>query len=239
MDAYSPFYEKSLQTLKESPVFQNIDENIIKDILKDMNLITWKKGSEIPYERNIKYFHFILSGRVMVYKINPKNGKSVTIFLLKKGDMFDLISLLDGKEHEVLIQAIDNIEVLEIKIENMRKYLLKYPVLNKNFYPYLGEMMRRLEDLSTNLALTDTFVRLGKLILNYVDEKCKDKNGHYKVDLIHDLSHDKLAQMIGTVRNVLSRHLQTLKDENIIYFKRGHLSIKDLESLKKKCENFI
>lgn len=239
MESYSPFYEKCFKALKKSPLFCCLSDALLNDLLKNFTLITWKKNSLIPYGRNLKYFHIIISGRVRISKINPKNGKSIMLFLLHEGDAFDLISLLEGKEHDIVIEALDDIEILETKIENMRQWIMQHPEFNKNFFPYLGKMMSKLEELSSNLALVDTSVRLGKLILNYADEEQRDKNGHYKVDLIHDLSHEKLAQMIGTVRNVLSRHLQKLKDEDIIHFKRGYLSIKNIEALKKKCEDFI
>ncbi len=239
MEPYSPFYEKCLKSLKKSPIFKGLKDDLLQSLLKEFNLITWKKNSCISYERNLKYFHIIVSGRVTISKINPKSGKSITLFLLTSGDVFDLITLLEGEEHDVLIQTLDDVEILETKVEKMREWMLKHPEINRNFYPYLGKMMSQLEELSGDLALVDTSVRLGKLILNYVNKKCKDKNGHYKVDLIHDLSHEKLSQMIGTVRNVLSRHLQKMKEENIIHFKRGYISIKDIEALKKKCEEFI
>ncbi len=239
MESYSPFYDKSLKALKSNPLFYNLDDSLLSGLLKYFTLITWKKNTLIPYERNLKYFHIIISGRVKISKINPQNGKSIILFLLHDKDAFDLISLLEAKEHDVVIETLDDIEVLEISVEDMRKWMIEHPEFNKNFFPYLGKMMAKLEELSSDLALVDTSVRLGKLILNYANKDHKDKNGYYKVHLIYDLSHEKLAQMIGTVRNVLSRHLQKFKDENIVHFKRGHLSIKDLEALKKKCEDFI
>ncbi len=54
--------------------------------------------------------------------------------------------------------------------------------------------------------------------------------------MINDLSHESLAQMIGSVRKVVNLHIQELKKEGIINSKRGKLSIINLQKLTEKAK---
>ena len=98
--------------------------------------------------------------------------------------------------------------------------------------------MRYLENSSSGLALYDTMSRLAKLILDNVDVQSKMKN-EFPVKLINDLSHESLAQMIGSVRKVVNLNIQELKKEGIISSVRGKLSVNSLEKLLDKCKNII
>ncbi|OQX58508.1 MAG: hypothetical protein B5M52_05360, partial [Helicobacteraceae bacterium 4484_230] len=61
----------------------------------------------------------------------------------------------------------------------------------------------------------------------------------YAVKLINDLSHEALAQMIGSVRKVVNLNIQELKKEGIIDASRGNLSVKDLQALLEKAKSIL
>ena len=73
-------------------------------------------------------------------------------------------------------------------------------------------------------------MRLAKLLLDHIDPHSKGLD----LRLVHDLSHENIAAMIGTVRQVVNRHLQQLKQEGTIDFRRGRLEIKSAEQLLER-----
>jgi CRP/FNR family transcriptional regulator len=177
----------------------------------------------------------IINGRVKMSKINPDNGRELTFFLMSPGDVFDVICLLDEYEHDVALTPLDNIEALYAPIADVRGWIGKHPEFNRAFLPYLGKRIRALEELAADLTLHDTITRLSRLILRHVNcgEPCK------KIKLINDLSHEELAHMIGSVRAVISRHMQKLNNEGIIKSKRKYLEIKEIHSLLEKAKKNI
>jgi len=70
----------------------------------------------------MKHFYIILRVWVKVYHMNLKNLKEQTIFMLEIGDMFDVITLLDGKLHEVTIGILKDGEALKFPIEKTKKF---------------------------------------------------------------------------------------------------------------------
>lgn len=87
-------------------------------------------------------FHFIVSGRIKVFKSNPDSGREHTVFVLSEGDVFDVLSLLNTKPHNVYWEALDTSEILKIYMNQMRDWINEYPVVRKAILYYLGNRMR-------------------------------------------------------------------------------------------------
>ena len=94
--------------------------------------------------------------------------------------------------------------------------------------------MRNLADLAGDLALHDTETRLAHLIMRHIDNK--DPN-HRHLTLINDLSHEVLAEMIGSVRAVVNRQLQHWRKQGIISLDHGHIHIKQLQTLLDRAKS--
>lgn len=234
----SPYYISSVNVLQNTSLFNGVDEETMEEILGHFSPITLPKKRVVNSWETKESFFVIISGRVKISRINPQNGREYIISLLDKGDVFDVISLLDTKEHEVNIEAIDELQLLKTSIETARNWLEKHSEFNKNFLPYIGNKMRSLENTSSNLALYDTMTRLAKLILDNVNSNNKEEK-EFPVKLINDLSHEALAQMIGSVRKVVNLNIQELKKEGTITSIRGKLSVVNMQKLLDRCKDII
>jgi CRP/FNR family transcriptional regulator len=170
-------------------------------------------------------FHFIVSGRLKVFKSNPETGREHTVFVLSDGDVFDVLSLLDTKPHDVYWEALDVLEVLKIPMEQMRFWINEYPVMHKAILYYLGARMKQLMDVATDVTLHSTLVRLAALLLKNINGETR------KLELINNLPNDEIAGLIGTTRSVVSRHIQELKRFGAISVSRKKINVKNLEIL--------
>ena len=172
-------------------------------------------------------FHIILYGRIKLVRTSSDGTRELVLFLLGPGEGFDVVTLLDGKVHDFSAVAIDDCSILSTSMSDVRSWIKKYDGFNRRFLPYLGDQMNSLADLASSLALDETHVRLAKLLLDHIDPHSKGLD----LRLVHDLSHENIAAMIGTVRQVVNRHLQQLKQEGTIDFQRGRIKIKSAEQL--------
>jgi CRP-like cAMP-binding protein len=233
-----PFYQEAYSALKSSKLFGVLDDVTTHELLDNFKIVHWKKSETIDHEIGQKYCHFIVKGRLKITQVDPDTGRTIAPFLLSSGDIFDVFALLDGEEHVVFPIALDQVTALYLPLEEARKCLCEHPEFNKQFLPYLGSMMRQLENFSSSLVFHDTTTRLANLILRHTHPQKDPEDGHCKVDLINNLSHESLAEMIGSVRSVVSSQMHKLKEENIIFSKRGHLAVKNFEKLLHKIDHF-
>ena len=211
-----------------------IEQELHEDINRFGRVSHVKKGDTLMRpEECLEHFFVLLEGRVKVSQINFETGKEQILYLLSKGDMYDVVSLLDGKEHENVAMALDDVKLLVFPIELFREWVATKPSFNKLFLPYVGKQLRDMENLASDLSLYDTTTRLVKLIARNIEQE----DGKQTLKLINNLSHEELANLIGTVRKVLNRNLQALKKEGLIDIKRKEIYIKDSQNLLEHLPN--
>jgi len=233
MTPESPFYADSLQCLKASKLFGQLDELALADILQRSRRETWKHRRLLPLEETWQRFHILLSGRVRLGRSNPESGRMITLFLHGPGDGFCLFSLLDGQSHDVMLETLDDVALLSMPMVEARQWIDEHPDFNRALLPYIGQQMSALANLAADLALYDTEARLARLILRHIDETTP---AHIEPRLINDLSHESLAEMIGSVRVVVNRQLQHWKQEGIVDAHRGYLMVEKLNELTQRAE---
>lgn len=224
----------SSKLVQQSHLFSSLPEPLVQEMTDHFKAERWKKKSFIENQVLQTRFFLLLEGRVELTRTNPETGRSITLDLLRPGDGFDLITLLDGKRHEVTLALLEEIKVISVPIEKMREWIWTYPELNRKFMPYLAQKMRDQEDKTTDFALYDTVTRLSRVILKNID-RIKNYNGEaqdeHKSHLVSGLSDEVLARMVGSVRQVVNQHLQHWKQTGIIDKKRNQIKINELQAI--------
>ncbi|SFV90263.1 cAMP-binding proteins-catabolite gene activator and regulatory subunit of cAMP-dependent protein kinases [hydrothermal vent metagenome] len=214
--------------------FYNLDTQAQGEISRLTKRLLVKKGETLfGRDELLRYFYIVVSGKIKSYQLNLDNGKEQTIFIFREGDMFDTIVLLDGQPHDVMYEALEDSELLQLPIEEVRHLLHTNESFNRMFFPYLAKQMRHMEELATDLSLYSTSERLIKLLLQNLDP-----NNRLKYKLIQGLSNTEIAKLIGTVRHVVERHLKALKADGTIATKNKDVQILDANKLLEKINLF-
>ncbi len=208
-------------------LFKELDKPLQDEISRYAKLVEFKKKSHLFCKDELLcFFYIIISGKMKTYQLNLDNAKEQTIFILRAGDMVDTIVLLDSKPHDVMHEALDDMQMLQFPIERVRGWIRENRAFSQNFFSYLASQMRHIEELATDISLHNTSQRLIKLLLHNIDP---DNRQEYNI--IHGLSHSEIAKLTGTVRNVVERHLHQLKDEGILEIRHKNLLIKNTKKL--------
>jgi CRP/FNR family transcriptional regulator len=217
--------------LKSFSLFNNMAIEELQKLSNELSLQRFSHG-EMPVEPNAtkNKFVIILSGRMKIYQINPESGNEFTAYILTEGDVFSVLSLLDGQKHKVFTKALDDLTILHTSMDYARTWIKQYQSFNESLLIYLATRLRDLESNLTDNVFYDTSIRLAKLIFLNIENDSHDLN------LINNLSHDEIAKIVGTTRAVLNRHLQNLKKEGIIDIERKKLYITDYKLLKNKLQ---
>jgi CRP-like cAMP-binding protein len=220
---------------KQLDILKNTSASFEDEFYKYAKTKEFEKGASPFYPDDLlKNFYIVVNGRIKTYQINFETSKEQTIFIYKRGDMFDVISLLDNKEHDVSYEVLENTTVLEFPIERVRYWLENDTTFNKKFFPYIAAQMRHTEELSTDLALYDTKDRLINLLIDNLNP-----NKRFKHNLLHNLSNTEIAKLLGTVRHVVERTLKQLKEDKLIETSRRNITIKNFDKLLEKSSQLL
>lgn len=228
------YYSSCKSMLSQSPLFKGLSDSILDDMLSMFRRDTWRRGVQLDPAIFQQRFFLLIEGRLEVVCINPQTGRSITLFLLGPGDGFDMVTLLDTHPHEVGSMAIDDVALISVPIQDARNWIDRHPEFNRNFLSYLGKQMRQMEDLATDLALYNTMTRLARLILRHVDPQYpQPADGRYQLKLINDLHDESLARMVGSVRQVVNRHLHHWRKQGILHKTKFRTEVAELQTLKE------
>jgi len=207
-------------------VFSELSHKLSKEFREHGEIISFNKDTNIfDSDETLNWFYIIISGKVKVYELNFETNREQTLYLLVRGDMFDLITLLDRMEHNLAVEVLEAGDVIKFPINKVREWIRESVEFEQLIYRYVAMQMRSIESLAIDLSLYDTKERLLKLLLKNINTI--EKRG---VSLLDKLSHTEIANLIGTVRHIIDRHLKSFKEEGIIDDKSREL---DLINAKK------
>jgi CRP-like cAMP-binding protein len=216
-------------------IFKNLDQSFEDQFLKYGKIIFLKK-KETPFLNGelSKYFYIVLKGKIKSFQLNLETAKEQTLFIYRHGDMFDTLILLDGKNHDILYEVLEDVDLLELPIEKVRYWLKTNEQFNRHFFPYLASQMRHTEELESYISLYSTSQRLSKLLLQNMNQ-----NDHHYYQLLQNLSKTEIAKLLGTVRHVIESHLKELEADDIIENRRKKIYVKDVYKLLEQSEGLL
>ncbi len=215
--------------------FNNMGDSFLVELDKYGKIVLFTK-SDMLFDADdaMEFFYIILDGKIKISQINFHNGKEQTIYLLVRGDMYDTVTLLDGKIHEVLVDIIEDGKALRIPIGKVREWMYDYPAFGEIILKYVASQLRKTEELATDLTLLDTNERLIKLIIKSLEgQSSENKN------ILDGLSHTEIANLIGTVRHVVDRHIKKLKEDGILEDERRKIRLKSHEKLLDRIKQIF
>jgi len=220
--------EQKYQLLKTCNLFKDCDEEALYSIAADTYLRSYKKGENVVTEDAAihKISIIVNEGRMKIYTYNPTKSEEYIVYVLRHGDLFNCIHLFDEKKDNLSAMAIDNLDILHCNIDFARKWIVDHKAFNKNLLSYLASRLRLAIDYNVSKTFFNIELRLAMLI--YQNVSSEDN----KLNLINDLSHQEIAQIMGTTRAVVNRNLQKLKKDGLIDIKYKEIVIQNYEKLK-------
>ncbi len=157
---------------------------------------------------------FVLNGRVRILK-HSSNGRSQALCIAHPGKCFGTCPLYSSENNPASAQALDVVTLLILPEDETTRLMQANPCLVKTLLHLYSERLGQLARLSECLAMWTVAHRLNDCLLNYA----VPDSPHPVVNL----THEKLAELAGTVREVASRHLEKLAEHGVVELHSGYL----------------
>jgi len=212
--------------------FETLDQSLQIEINKKAKELNFKK-SETPFmsDETTKNIYLVQKGKIKTYQLNINNGREQTLYIYRENHIFDTTTLLDGEEHNVCYEVLEDTELLVFPIDFIRELLHNSPEFSQKFYLYIAKQMRYLEETLTDISLYSTSERLVKLIVQDFQP-----SNIFRFNILKGLSNTESAKLLGTIRNVVERHLKDLKNEKLIDITNRKIQIIETNRLLDKIK---
>jgi len=209
--------------------------SLLKDEFEKFgSLISFSKDKNpFDVDSNLTWFYIIISGKIKVYEINFETNREQTLYMLMRGDMYDLVTLLDGREHSLAISILDDGQAICFPIEKVREWMSKNSAFEQLIFRFVANQIRNIENLAIDLSLYETKERLLKLLLKNINTI--ESRG---VGLLDKLSRTEIANLIGTVRHIIDRHIKELKKDGVLNESNRKIELKNAEKVLQMLKNY-
>ena len=212
-----------IKTLRETVVFNDLDEDTIKDILEKTKYEIKKYSLDEPIAfrgDEVKGLYIILKG-TLITEMLTEEGNIIKIEELVPSDVI-ASAFIFGKNNSfpVDLSAKDEAEILFVERKEFLKLLFSQEQILENF---LNEISNKTQLLTTKIWNNFNNKTIKKKFCNYVNRK-QEKDEF----VIENLG--ALAEFFGVERPSLSRVLSDLvKDEKLERIGRNRYKILDKE----------
>lgn len=184
-----------------------------KHVPKDAHIVTQSEPGDSLF--------VIARGRVKVV-IFGDNGREVILTLLKAGEFFGEMSLLDDLPRSANVIASEDSTVLVLKRDQFEEHIQKSARTALNVMGELSRRLRRADEIIGNLATLDVYGRVAHIMHDLAK---KDGEEVEEGILIRERpTQQDIASMIGTSRETVSRVLSEFQ-------KRGFVEMRGREIL--------
>jgi CRP-like cAMP-binding protein len=173
--------------------------------------------------------YFVNGGRVKVSKVT-RDGKALTLNYCGPGEIFGEICLVDGGPRGEMAEAIENSMITQLERPDFEKLLSNHPSLGLGMTRLLATRRRDLENKIEALVFRDVTSKLAELLLQLSTEYGVDDSRGTLLAL--KITHQELANLIGSTRETVSLTLSQFKKKKLICTEGRKVIIADPESLK-------
>ncbi len=217
------------QLLRRSHLFARLGDRDIDELLAHASVARYAEGEQIFAKGDPGNSMFaVLKGRVTISTPSP-DGRQVVLTVMRDGDVFGEIALLDGKERTADVTAAADCELLVVTRRSLLSLLERRPDLCIDFLHVLCERLRRTNEQVEDLAFLDLEARIAKALLRLADENGAEATGARPFGV--KISQRALGELVGGSRESVNKHLQDWKRHGIIAIEKGAIVIRDPEAL--------
>lgn len=220
---------EKMRYLSELTVFQDLSPREMEDLNRITTMSTVPKGRVFYRPEEQSEVLFILKeGKVQLYRISPE-GKKLVITTLGSHTLFGEMALLGAKMHNTFAEAAEDCLICVMSRNDLERLILSKPQVALRILEITGRRLRDAEERLENMAFKGIPARLASMLLRLAEEQGSDE--------ITGLTHQDLAESVGTYRETATQVLNDLKAEGYIDIGRKRITILDMEALTAVAES--
>jgi CRP-like cAMP-binding protein len=173
--------------------------------------------------------YVIVEGAVRAFR-ESVDGREQVIHVEREGATIAEVPMFDDGAYPSTVAAEEDSIILFIEKKDVRNLCLSHPNIALAALKLLAARLRRCAELVEALSLHEVDQRLARLLLEEVHSRGKRtaKGVVFKLAL----TNQQIAARIGTVREVVSRALSRLQQNDLIVVNGRAVTILDEEALK-------
>jgi len=191
----------------------------------------YPQGAVLFVEGQLPRGIFVICKGSVKLSINSPSGRTVIVKLADAGEVLGLSATISGKPYEVTAETIDPCQVNFVKREDFLRFLKDDVEACFKVAEQLSEKYHSACKEAGSLGLSHSAAeKLAKLLLEWSMKNGESSKAEPRLKL--RLTHEEIAQMIGTSRETVTRLFADMKKRQIVQSKGSTLVIRNANELR-------
>ncbi len=197
------------ESLRAIPIFREATDEDLDKLALHLIERSFPKDAIIVDEGLAgDYMYVIRSGRVKVTKASD-DGREQILNLFRAGDFFGEMSLLDNQPRSASVSTLEPTRLLALSRRDFLELLKSSSTLA---LCVIQELTRRLRDTGEQ-ASSISFQKVQQRTRGLFERIARDEGGADHSRITPILTHQQIADMIGTSRETVTRAVKRLKED--------------------------
>ncbi len=220
------------RTLRDVPLFSQLRES---DLTRLAGLLVPR---EYPRNGVIRFghdpcdtFYVVISGQVKVMLI-AEDGREVVLSLLRDGDFFGEMTLLDDEPYAASVIAMEESKLLVLRRDDFRRCIRDLPDVAFGLLRAMAGRLLEADHKIGGLMLLDVTGRVAHFLLEHASRLGEEH--------VRGLpTHQVIAQMVGSSRETVSRTIGALTTKGLIEAMPDGIRILNREALESAAGQML
>lgn len=218
------------EIINDLPIFNCLSEEQ-KEYLAEKS--EYKKKTKYSFvflsDEPSKSIYFLLKGTIKIGS-HSLDGKEIIKSIIHPKALFGEMCLMGEENRLNFAKAMnENIEFLMINAADIEELMRINPRLGTEFMSLIGKRLKSAEQRLEALIFKDARSRIIDFLKDNIAKRGR-KVG-FEMMFKHSLTQQDIANLTGTSRQTVTSVLNELRKENLIYFNRKSILVRDMARL--------
>ena len=219
-DSFNPPNSERIQQLEKIELFSGISKQALNELASLLKEVSFQRNSIVISQGDrTRSLFMITSGRMKVFATDEEGSQTIFTFL-EPGSFFGELSLLDDAPRSASVIAVEDSRALSLSHQNFTTFLDRHPEICPFLFKALTTRIRNMDETICTLTSRDIYGRLVQTLYNQATEQ---EDGTL---ITQRLTHQDLAEMIGSSREMVSRIFKDLKKGDYIRIDKKRIIIR-------------
>jgi CRP/FNR family transcriptional regulator, cyclic AMP receptor protein len=216
--------------LRANGFFCQLSPAAMTDFNKVKSPATYPAGAVLFLEKQDPRGVFVLCAGQVKLSISSSGGKTLILRIAKPGEILGLMATMSGIPYEVTAETLHPCQVAYVRRDDFLQFVGKYPEVYEGVVRQLSTLYSgACEQLRTVGLSASAPEKLARILLEWSADP-KDTKQSTQIKL--PLTHEEIAEFIGTTRETVTRTLGEFKNRQLVSLQGSTLMISNRPALE-------
>jgi len=217
--------------LRHSGFFCDLPKASLEDLEKIKYASAYPQGAVLFVEGQApRGIYIVCSGRVKL-STTSRDGKTLILRIANPGEVLGLHATVSGKPYELTAETLQPCQLDFARRDDFLRFLQNHGDACLHAAQHLSHNCQNAYEMIRSLGLSHSVSeKLARLLLEWASDGDSTKEG---IRIKVALTHEEIAQLIGTSRETVTRVLGEFRDKQIAQLRGSTLMITNRAGLER------